>query len=84
MKNKVLIRLYVPSIHEEFEIFIPTNEYIKKVIDLIVKSIEDISDSTLPMNNDYCIIDPETSVIYDNGCIIRNTNIRNDKRLVLI
>ena len=83
MKNKVLINLYVSVIDEEYEIFIPVNESIRKVIDLIIKSIMEISDNALPMHNDYCLMDPETSVIYDFSTIVRNTNIRNNKKVVL-
>ena len=36
MKNKILIKLYVPFIDEIYELFIPTNESVKKVVDLVV------------------------------------------------
>lgn len=84
MKNKVLIRLYIPAIHEEYELFIPTNESIKKVLDLIIKSVLELSDEALIVNDKYCLIDPETSLIYDLTNLVRNTNIKNNKLLLLI
>lgn len=84
MKNKLLIKLYVPAIDSEYEIFIPTNETIKKVVGLIIKCIEDLSDITLSSDSTYYLIDPELSVIYPNSAIIRDTNIVNDKKIILL
>lgn len=84
MKNKLLIKLYVPAIDSEYEIFIPTNETIKKVVGLIIKCIEDLSDITLSSNSTYYLIDPELSAIYPNSAIIRDTNIVNDKKIILL
>lgn len=84
MKNKVLISVYIPSICEQYELFIPINESIKKVVDLIVKSVIELSDGALVENNNYALIDPENSIIYDMSFIVRNTNIKNYKKLILI
>ena len=84
MKNKVLINVYIPSIDDYYELFIPINESIKKVTDLVVKSIIELSDGALPLDNGYCLFDPENSTIYDLTCIVRNTNIKNNKKVILI
>lgn len=84
MKNKVLVKVYVPSIDERYEIYIPTNETIKKVLDLIVKSVYELSDSNLDMESKHYLLDPDTSNIYTNEQIIRETNINNSKKIVLI
>lgn len=84
MKNKVLIKVYVPSIDELYEIYIPTNESVKKVLDLIVKSIYELSDSNLDIDENHYMLDPESSNIYLNDQIIRDTNIKNSKKIILI
>lgn len=84
MKNKVLVKVYVPSIDEEYEIYIPTNESIKKVLELIVKSVYELSDSNLNQEVNHYILDPDTSNIYMNDQIIRDTNIKNSKKIILI
>ena len=84
MKDKVLIRIYIPAIVEEFEIFIPTNESIKKVLDLIIKSINELTDGALNNDSNYYLIDPVNSYIYDLSNIVRNTNIANYKKLILL
>ena len=84
MKNKVLVKIYVPSIDEEYEIYIPTNESIKKVLELIVKSVYELSDSYLDMTVDHYLLDPNTSSVYMNDQIIRDTDIKNSKKLILV
>ena len=39
MNNKILIKLYVPCIDMEYELFIPTNESLKKIIELFGENI---------------------------------------------
>ena len=84
MKNKVLVNVYVPSIDEEYEIYIPTNESINKVLQLIIKSVYDLSDSNLDQEVKHYILDPDTSTIFTNEQLIRNTNIKNGKRIILV
>ncbi len=84
MKNKVLVEVYVPSIDEKYEIYIPTNETIKKVLELLIKSIYELSDSNLNQEEKHYILDPDTSTTYTNDQIIRDTNIKNSKKIILI
>lgn len=84
MKNKVLVTVYVPSIDEEYEIYIPANETVKKVLELLIKSIYELSDSNLSQEEKHYILDPDTSITYTNDQIIRDTNIKNSKKIILI
>lgn len=84
MKNKILVKVYVPSIDEEYEIYIPANESIKKILELIVKSVYELSDSNLNQDVIHYILDPDTSTIYTDNQIIRDTNIKNSKKIILI
>ena len=84
MKNKILIKLYVPTLNFEYEIFIPTNEIVKKVVDLIVSVVDEMCDDTLPDDVPYYLFDPETSQVYANASIVRDTNMINDKKVILI
>lgn len=84
MKNKVLIKVIVPSLNEEYEVFIPVNERITKVKELLAKSINDISDSSFDTNKIYSLIDPDMGTIYDSRLSVRETNIINSKKVVLL
>ena len=84
MKNKILIKVYVPSIDEEYEIYIPVNETINKVLELILKSVSELSDDNLDLNQKHYLLDPDTSLTYNKSDIVRDTNIKNSKKLVLV
>lgn len=84
MKNKVLIKLYVPELNESYDVFIPVNEYIWKIIKLSVKAISDLSNNALDTNKNYYLINIENGNIYQNNQIVINTEIRNSTRLILL
>ena len=84
MKNKVLVIIYVPNINEKYEIYIPTNETVSKVVELISKTIYELSDSCFDLSKEHFLLDPENSNIYSRGQIVRDTNIKNSKKLILI
>lgn len=84
MKNKILVKVYVPSIDEEYEIYIPTNETINKVLELIIKSISELCDDNLDLGVKHYLLDPATSLIYEVSNIVRDTNIKNSSKLILV
>ena len=55
MNNKVLIKLIVPEIDEEFDIFIPVNEIIWKIKKMLVKCVNDVKGVSFDMNKDYIL-----------------------------
>ena len=83
MENKVLIKLIMFDIDECFDIFIPVNEIVWKIKKLIIKSISDITNISLDINNEYILINKDNSKIYDNNEIVINTDIRNGTELIL-
>ena len=84
MKNKVLVSVYVSYLDENYELFIPVNDTIKNVVDLIVKSIYELSDGALDLTIHYNLMDPCNSTIYKETSIIRDTNVVNSKKLILV
>lgn len=84
MKNKVLIKLIVPELNESYDLFIPVNEYIWKIIKLSVTAIADLSRGTLDVNKDYYLINKDNGNIYQNNQIVINTEIRNSTELILL
>lgn len=83
MNNKVLIKLIVPEIDKSFDIFIPVNEVIWKIKKMLVKCINDITNSNFDMNNDYILIKKENNKLYSNNEVVIDTDIRNSSELYL-
>ena len=84
MKNKVLVKLFVPELDYTFDLFIPVNEVMWKVKKLIVKSVSDLTGGSLDVSKDYILINKLTSIPYSNNIIVINTDIRNATELILI
>ena len=84
MKNKVLVRLFVPELDYSFDVFIPVNEVVWKIKKMIVKSVSDLTGGALNINEKYTLINKLTSIPYDNNSIVINTDIRNATELILL
>lgn len=84
MTNKVLIKLIVPSLDREFDLFIPINELIWRITKLIVKSVADLSGINLSINQKYILLNKMTGKIYGYNEVIKDTDIRNLTELILL
>ena len=84
MKNNVLVKLIVPEIDSNFDLFIPVNELIWKIKKLMIKSVSDLTGGAIDSAKDYVLINKTSSTIYQNNQIVINTDIRNATELILI
>ena len=84
MKNKILTEIYFAQMDETFNIYLPLNKNIANSIELICKAISEYK----RINNiDYktlSLYNRDTSIKYNPELIIKNTNIRNGYRLILM
>ena len=83
MNNKVLIKLIVPEIDEEFDIFIPVHEIIWKIKKMLVKCVNDVKGVSFDMNKDYILLKKENNRLYKNNELVIDTDIRNASELLL-
>lgn len=78
--NKVLISLYVLSLGKKYELFLPVNEKVGNILSLLDKAMFD----SIDYDRKYTIINLETSDVYNYNDIIRNTNIKNCSKLMMV
>ncbi len=83
MEYKILVKVYVPEIEENYEFYIPINKHVYEVIKVLNKAINNLSDNIFPIRNDLQICDRRTGEIYENGAYVRNTHIENGTQLIL-
>lgn len=84
MKNKVLVEIYIPQLDEEYNIYLPLNKNIANVIILIGKSISELKRIDNFDYNSLSLYNRETTIKYNPNSLIRETNIRNGFRLILM
>ena len=84
MMNKLLVKLYVPSLEEEYNVWIPLNKRIGGIVLLLVKAINEISGGIYKPSKTPVLYDKITAMPYDMNLHIQDTNIRNGSEIILI
>ena len=74
MNNKILIRLYIPLIEEEYDIFIPINKRVGTIKQLLEKCISEQNDNGYVLAEDTNLIIGESDM---NNLEIYTTAVNN-------
>ncbi len=80
LDNKILVNIYIVSLDENMEMFLPINEKVGNISKLLNTTLFDSID--FESNNKLFNVD--SGVIYNNNDLIRKTDIRNGTKLILI
>ena len=83
-KNKILIELSVPSIEKSYDIFIPINKKIGTMKNLIEEALVELSEEAYIIKEDTNLYSQETGKIYDVNTSIKDTDLKNGSRVILI
>ena len=84
MKNKVLVELIVPEIEKSYDIYIPVGKKVGSVIKLLNKAIFELSDGTYNGGTKNQMYNRDTWIRYDNNVLIKDTDIRNGSKVILL
>ena len=84
MKNKVLVKLYVPELDYSADIFLPVNEVMWKIKMMAIQVICDMTGGALDKNKEYLMINKDTSSVYPNNAVLIDTDIRNATEIILL
>lgn len=82
--NKIMVKVEYPMINQEYELFIPINKTIAKLLILIQKAIIEMNVDFIPSKNDIAFYIKETGELLPMDEIVKNTNIKNGDTLVII
>ncbi len=83
MKNKILVEVVVPDIDEVYNIYIPINKKIGNIIVLLNKAIKELTNGIYD-GTKYTSLFDTNGERYGINSLVRETNIRNGTRLILI
>lgn len=84
MKNKVKVDIIVPALEEQYNVFIPINKTTVEIIYMLNKAISEITSGFFPISDSLALIDGFTGKTYDNTKTIKENNIYNGSRLILM
>ena len=83
-KNKILIELEIPLIEKKYDLFIPINKKIGTVKKLIENSLKDLTGINYEIKEDTNFYSKDTGEIYDVNKTVRDTDLKNGSRIILI
>ena len=82
--NKVLIKLYVPIMEMEYDVWIPVNKKIYKVIKLLLKALNELSSGEYIPAKEPLLYDKATAKLYNINLTVKENNIKNGSEIILI
>ncbi len=83
-KNKILIELEIPSIEKSYDLYIPINKTVGTIKSLIEESLVELTENAYIIKPDTNFYSKETGEIYDVNKSVRETNLQNGSRIILI
>ena len=83
-KNKILIELEIPLLEKKYDLFIPINKKIGTVKKLIEDSLQELTDTNYEVREDTNLYSKDTGDIYDVNKNVRDTDLKNGSRVILI
>ena len=82
--NKILIELEIPLIEVKYDMFIPINKKIGTIKSLVEESLVELTDNAYSPRSDSNLYSKETGDIYDVNKTVRETDLKNGSRIILI
>lgn len=82
--NKVLIKLTIPDLDSSYDVFIPINRKIGNVIELLNKSLNELTKGIYEGTRQQNLYNKYTGARYNNNLLVIETDIRNGTHIILI
>lgn len=82
--NKILIIVYVPSIEQTYEVYIPVNKKIGTIKKLLINSVIELSDGEFVPQETIKFLEKDTGLVLFNNDYVKNSNLRNGSEVILI
>ena len=83
-KNKILIELEIPLIEKTYDLYIPINKKIGTIKLLIEESLVELTDNAYIIKPETNFYSKETGQVYDVNKTVRDTDLKNGSRIILI
>lgn len=83
MEFRVYVIVEMPILDKKFELLVPIDRRIHDLISVLKKAIPELSEDFYE-RREPVILSKTTGDLYDLNVVIKNTNIKNGTRLILI
>lgn len=82
--NKILVLVYFPLLEQEYDIYIPINKKIGTIKKTIINSIYELSEGNIKNPEKLKLYDKDSTMVYDNNIMVKNSGIKNGTKLILM
>lgn len=83
-KNKILIELEIPLVEKKYDLFIPINKKVGTIKKLIEDALIDLIGNDYEIKEDTNFYSKDTGEMYDVNKTIKDTDLQNGSRVILI
>ena len=83
-KNKVLVKLEIPLFEKKYDVFIPINKKVGTIKRLIEEALVELTDNAYNIKEDTNFYSKDTGTIYDVNQTVRDTDLKNGSRIILL
>lgn len=84
MNNKILIEVEIPLIEKKYDVFIPINKKVGTIKTLLEQALVELTDKAYKPTEEANLYSKETGNIYDVNRTVRDTDLKNGSRIILI
>ncbi len=84
MKSKILVQISVPLIEKNYDLYIPINKKIGTIKKLIEESLKELTDNIYTPKAESNFYSKTTGEIYNVNHSVRETDLQNGSKIVLI
>ncbi len=82
--DKILVNVFVPALNTSYDMFIKKNLKIYELSMLISKAVMELSDEYYISSNDELLCDRESGNIFNINVSVKELDLKNGSRLMLI
>ena len=82
--GKILIEVYVPSVYETFEIYIPIASRMSEILMLIGKAVRELTGGAYHPGREELICERESGAVYNINLTAEEIGLKNGARLMVV
>ncbi|MBQ5951820.1 MAG: methyltransferase [Lachnospiraceae bacterium] len=81
---KVLTEVYVPSVGETFEIYLPAESRVSEVLPLIQQAVAELTAGAFRPNGEVVLCERESGMVYNINMTVEEIGLKNGSRLMIV
>lgn len=84
MNNKALVEISVPAADQKYDVYIPLESRMSKVVKMVAGALSDLSEGKYRATDEAILCDAKTGIIFNVNMEVAELGIKNGSHLMLI